>query len=70
MTQDEIKTINDLISATKEVIARTEGKLFGMKHDHFCFMNARGAINQAEKLLVNDALNKKAINAKELGLEY
>jgi hypothetical protein len=70
MTQDEIKAIKDLISATKEVIARTEGKFFGLEYDHFCFMEARGAINQAQKVLANDALEKKAANAKELGLEY
>ena len=70
MTQDEIKAMKDLISATKEVIARTEGKFFGLMHDHFCFMNARGAINQAQKIIANDALDKKAINSKKLGLEY
>lgn len=70
MTQDEIKAIKDLIDATKEVIARTEGKFFGLKYDHFCFMGARGAINNVQKVLTNDALDKKAKNAKELGLEY
>ena len=66
MTQDEIKAIKDLISATKEVIARTEGKFFGLEYDHFCFMEARGAINQAQKVLANDALEKKQKMQKNL----
>ena len=70
MSNDEIKAIKELIAATKELIARTEGKFFGLKYDHFCFTDARSAINQVQKVLVNDALNTKAKNAKELGLEY
>jgi hypothetical protein len=70
MNQDEIKAMKDLIAATKEVIARTEGNFFGLKYDHACFTDARNAINQAQKVLANDALDRMAANAKELGLEY
>ena len=70
MTQDEIKAVKELIASTKELIARTEGKFFGLKFDHYVFCDARGAINNAQKILANDALERKAENAKELGLEY
>ncbi len=70
MTQDEVKAMKDLIATSKELIARTEGKLFGLKFDHTVFCETRDAIRSAEKVLANDALNKMAENARELGLEY
>jgi len=70
MTKEEREIMQMSLSAMKELVAQTETRFFTLKHDHPAFQNARGAIADMKRCLVNDALEKKAENARELGLEY
>ena len=58
------------LEALKELVAQTDGSLFAVKHDHVALQNARQAITALQKALANEAIDKKAENARELGLDY
>lgn len=70
MTKEEKEVMRMALSAMKELVAQTETRFFTMKHDHPAFQNARGSIAEMTRCLANDALEKKAENARELGLDY
>jgi len=58
------------LEALKELVAQTKGRYFCMKHDHVALQNARFAIARLREALANEALDKMAENARELGLDY
>ena len=65
MTKDE--AMKQALEALKELVAQTEARLFAVKHDHVALQNAREAITAIKQAR---ALDKKAENARELGLDY
>ncbi len=70
MTKEEREVMQMSLNAMKELVAQTQTRFFTMKHDHPAFQNARGSIADMTRCLANDALEKKAQNARDLGLEY
>lgn len=51
------KALEQAVAALKELVAQTENRFFGIKHDHFALQDARAAIRRGQEALAEQPVH-------------